>query len=125
MLKQAASLSLTGKINQAEAVGSTRLFSIRHEFPAEWAKFKEAQRSSAMLNLNLRPEHYPFWSQNYLKKVNTIQIFALTENKFEELNKSEFSFETPAAFESPTGSYSLKFNGNSMEELWLTVKWGE
>jgi len=40
------------------------LFSLRHEFPSQWAKFQSAAPApSAELQLKLVPELYPFWSQ--------------------------------------------------------------
>lgn len=78
---------LKNQINKAQTVGSVRLFSVRHDFPNEWAKFKsksidtassEAESSSIRLTLNLRPEHYPFWDQGRLEKVQQIQL--LTKN---------------------------------------------
>ena len=41
-LKAAALANLKAKIAGAQTMGSTRLFSMRHEFPTEWAKFKGA-----------------------------------------------------------------------------------
>lgn len=40
-------------------VAPVRLFSVRHEFPNEWAKFKSGQD----LNIEIKPEHYPFWTR--------------------------------------------------------------
>ena len=40
LLRQGAVTNLETKIKNAEAAGSVRLFSVRHEFPTEWAKFK-------------------------------------------------------------------------------------
>jgi hypothetical protein len=64
-LKSGAIANLKNRIEQAQANGSVRLFSIRHEFPTEWAKFKnpliEEEAASAALALLLRREHYPFW----------------------------------------------------------------
>lgn len=64
-------------VNDAQAAGCARLFSIRHEFPTEWTRFqnqtpKEGQRYE--LALKLRQEHYPFWSQGCLNKVTRVDI---------------------------------------------------
>ena len=64
-LKTAALTNLTNKIKKAQTVGSLRLFSMRHEFPTEWAKFKNTAISSgapAALSFNLFPQHFPFWA---------------------------------------------------------------
>jgi hypothetical protein len=63
-------------IKDSRAVGSIRLFSIRHEFPTEWAKFQEptATGARAELKIKLRPEHYPYWSQGRLNSVVRVDI---------------------------------------------------
>ena len=82
-LKAAAMTNLASKINAAGTVGSTRLFSIRHEFPTEWAKFTSAQIAPtawAPLTLNLQPQHYPYWAQNLVSAhgLKSVQFFART-----------------------------------------------
>jgi hypothetical protein len=61
-----------------ETVGSVRLFSVRHEFPTEWARFHGQPGASERfeLALRLRSEHYPFWSQGRLKSVKEVRILA-------------------------------------------------
>ena len=62
-LKAAALANLKTKIAAAQTVGSTRLFSMRHEFPSEWAKFKSAATgTNAALSFTLLPQHFPFWA---------------------------------------------------------------
>ena len=61
----------------ASVAGTTRLFSVRHEFPTEWARFQgqvpgENQRFE--LAVNLRAEHYPFWSQGLLNSVARVEL---------------------------------------------------
>lgn len=84
---------MTAKIAKAQTVGSTRLFSMRHEFPTEWAKFKNATiaaGTAAPLSLNLLPQHFPFWAVKLGLKlgatngqsngVKSVQFFAETAN---------------------------------------------
>jgi len=62
--KAAAVANLQSLISKAQTVGSVCLFSVRHEFPSQWAKFQySAATPSAELQLTLVPELYPFWSQ--------------------------------------------------------------
>ena len=65
--KAPPSANLQSLIKKAQTVGSVRLFSVRHDFPSQWAKFTSAAISgavtSAELQLSLVPELYPFWSQ--------------------------------------------------------------
>jgi hypothetical protein len=82
ILKVAAVQNLKNQINKAQTVGSVRLFSVRHEFPNEWAKFQSKPSDEttppARLSLILLPEHYPFWAQEILGKnsVKRVDFFA-------------------------------------------------
>jgi hypothetical protein len=82
-LKSAAVANLEKQINNAQTVGSVRLFSIRHEFPGEWAKFRSViiggTTLTAGLSLNLLPQHYPFWAQALLGSSSIRQIQFLAE----------------------------------------------
>ena len=66
-LQAAATKNLQGLINKAQTVGSVCLFSIRHEFPSQWAKFQSSTIGgttlTAELQITLLPELYPFWAQ--------------------------------------------------------------
>ena len=146
-LKIGAIANLKTRIEAAQTNGSVRLFSIRHEFPTEWAKFKSSTITNpvttAELSLNLRPEHYPFWSQNNLTSVKRIDCLAQitkdievasnaagTENKMAlAKNASLGNLRTAklpdAILPSPIGPFILHFNDNSMEDLWLAVSWGK
>jgi hypothetical protein len=63
LLRGAAIDHLSEELKNGRAVGSRRLFSVRHDFPTEWARFVNAEPGSpAELTLPLRQEHYPFWS---------------------------------------------------------------
>ena len=78
-LRQKAVEHVQQLISKAEAAGMVRLFSVRHEFPTEWAKFQSQTPGANQryeLTLNLRPEHYPFWSQGRLNKVTRVEIYA-------------------------------------------------
>ena len=77
-LRQKAVEHVQQLISKAEAVGMVRLFSVRHEFPSEWAKFQSQQPAANQrhkLTLVLRPEHYPFWSRGRLNKVTGVEIY--------------------------------------------------
>src|SRR5262249_18358690 len=52
-MKAAATLNLRKQIEKAQTVGSVCLFSVRHEFPAEWTKFKSATIGGAVLTAEL------------------------------------------------------------------------
>jgi hypothetical protein len=150
LLKNGAIANLTTHIEEAQAVGSVRLFSIRHEFPTEWAKFKSTNTttSTAELTLNLLSEHYPFWSQGRLEAIKRVDVFMktketsvditdkpdlsnLTTVKKDSLSKNSTLGElwagnlTNISLPQPLGKFTLYFNHNSMDNLWLALAWGK
>ncbi|MCA9470174.1 MAG: hypothetical protein KC643_32655, partial [Nitrospira sp.] len=77
LLRQGAIANLKTTIEDAEASGSVRLFSIRHEFPTEWAQFLTQVPEAGKryeLGLTLREEHYPYWAQGRLKTVKHVEV---------------------------------------------------
>ncbi len=82
-LRQAASAHLRSRIAAGSAAGSTRLLSVRHEFPSAWARFTAAQAGSgaadsprAELTLDLRREHYPFFAGEVPTAVTDVVLVA-------------------------------------------------
>jgi hypothetical protein len=78
-------------ITEAKAAGSVRLFSVRHEFPTEWARFQSQapipdQRFE--LALNLREEHYPLWSQGHLNRVQQVDLLARSSKPTDQIPAS-------------------------------------
>jgi hypothetical protein len=70
-LRRAASSHLRSLIAAAGATGSSRLLSVRHEFPTAWARLTAgvagngtADKPRAELALELHREHYPFFAGN-------------------------------------------------------------
>jgi hypothetical protein len=125
-----------------------RLFSVRHEFPTEWAKFQSVKIGPATPNAKLvvpvQEEHFPFWSRGRLEVVKRLDLLAKTGDKSAKKIKEEVEITThkPDKTESkqtlnsltdiplpkPPNKFTLQFtfdcNDNSMEDLWLAVTWG-
>jgi hypothetical protein len=80
LLRNGAVANLKTRIEEAQAAGSVRLFSVRHEFPSEWAKFRsvkiEGDVKAAALTTELRNEHYPFWSGARLEAMERADLIA-------------------------------------------------
>jgi hypothetical protein len=148
LLRNGAVANLNTSIEEARAAGSVRLFSVRHEFPSEWAKFKRIELGAATpvaeLTLDLREEHYPFWSQNGLKALKRVDLYAKTTENSVEIgdkpdgtgNKDTLVKDTSLGnlrvggltnipLPAPTGKFALNFNDNSMQDLWLALAWGK
>src|SRR5262245_9167515 len=93
LLRNGAVAKLNEQIAEARAAGSARLFSMRREFPTEWARFKSVQitgaTKAAELTLRLREEHYPFWSRGRVEVAKRVDLFAeATENTKNEVGFS-------------------------------------
>ena len=148
LLRSGAVANLEAKIAEAEAAGSLRLFSVRHEFPSEWASFTTVKvagaTKTAELEVELRPEHFPYWSRERLEEVKDFLLFARTSKtgsieivqkpdgtgKIDKLDKDVTlglhagKLDNIGAPKVPTGSVKLLFKDNTMDDLWLAVAWG-
>lgn len=156
ILKREAVTNLSKRIKEAQAAGTVRLFSMRHEFPTEWGKFTSAKDVSstkpAELKITLKPEHYPFWSHGRLGTVGSVELFArpklnsdgasaitlsnktndepsgsrMTDklDKNQSLNDIRTGKLSNIALPDPTGTFTLYFDDNSIEDLWIAIKWG-
>lgn len=143
ILHQGAMENLKILFGKSQAVGSVRLFSVQHEFPTEWAKFQNQEPEANKryeLALNLRSEHYPFWSKGRLnssKRVDilarspatSLDVFEKTEDmmakcslakmpNFGDLLIGKLSWETK-----PLGEFKVFFEDRTMEDLWIAVTW--
>lgn len=151
LLRNGATANLKTKIEESQTSGSVRLFSVRHEFPSEWAKFKNDNSSAAKLTLAILEEHYPYWSKDILKTVKRVDLFAKpaigTKNTIKIANKSSNNSSEQdtmtkdlslngllvgklAKLPVPTGTVSnpnitLYFDDNSMKDLWIAILWGK
>lgn len=143
-LRDAALKNLKTRIEEANAAGSVRLFSVRHEFPTEWAKFTsvkidDAAVKTAELALQLREEHYPFWSRGGRVAIKRVDIIARAPTKpAVEVSDKDGKKETlndpwpgglagrlgKVPLPAPTDKWTLYFNDNSMKDLWLALTWG-
>ena len=147
LLRKGAMTNLKKNIAEATATTTTRLFSVRHEFPNEWEKFKAVQLGGAVtlaeLALNLREEHYPIWSKGLVTDIEKVAMYTRTAKATvtirpnaadaspnpDELSaiktlgdlKGNAKLKTVPA--NPVGAYSLFMDDNSMSDLWLAVTW--
>ena len=87
LLRNGAVANLKARIDDAQAVGSVRLFSVRDEFPSEWAKFKNFGKapSAADLTLSLREEHFPYWSNGRLEAIKWVNVFTKSAKDSREI----------------------------------------
>jgi Tc toxin complex TcA C-terminal TcB-binding domain len=148
-LKIGAIANLTDRIKDAKIPGLVRLFSIRHEFPTEWAKFQNSKiegEAPAELTLPLRPEHYPFWSQGnltikradlFVKTKETIKVSYKTDDIAEVSLVKDASLvnllagKLPKLEGSSATDRSLNFTSTSkdklrsIEDMWVAITCGK
>jgi hypothetical protein len=157
LLRNASINYLKNLISKAKAFGSVRLFSIRQEFTSEWNKFVNQQSNSGNsdepsyeLKFELKKEHYPYWCQDNLEKIFSIEIVAQQSSKDdlkvslikEDIEKEDTDktqtlgkdqrfgnlhfgkLDNNSETLKPTGPQSLFFNKNDIEDLWIAVTYG-
>lgn len=153
LLRQGAISNVKTLIDEAKAAGSVRLFSVRDEFPNEWAKF-QAQVPGAnqrfALELGLREEHYPFWSKGRLTSVTRVDVIArsskaatpATIDVFDKADKTDGTtkhdtlakdvtmgnvllgkFASMALPATPVAHIKLYFDDKDLGDLWVAVTW--
>lgn len=155
LLRKEAVKNVATTIEAAQAAGSVRLFSVRHEFPTEWAKFQghtPGANQRFELALTLRKEHYPFWSQGRLDSVLRVDLLARSTKDpvpgsldvFDKADKNDATGKNDtlakeAALDnllvgkltniglpsSPVGEVKFFFEDREISDLWVAVKWGK
>jgi hypothetical protein len=144
LLRRGAIDNLETRIAASQGPGSVRLFSVRHEFPTEWARFKGIRLPEAgpvaELALTFREEHYPYWSKGRLGSIEQVEVIVKTDrqplNVTYEPDGGETSDPVQSRLgdlrrgtlshfpmETPVGRVALYFDDNAMDELWLAVTW--
>jgi len=144
LLRAAAIQNLNNQINAHQTVGSVCLFSIRHDFPTEWAKFQ----TTSALSIAFSAELYPFWAQDRTIALSSVKFFAemsaaATSVAMTDKNgKQDALVADPAMGGLLVGSFSnilppsaisdathppfaVSFDNNSMEDLWMALTWGK
>jgi Tc toxin complex TcA C-terminal TcB-binding domain len=151
LLQKGAVDNLKTSIAESQAAGSVRLFSVRHEFPTEWAKFKNMPIFEATpvaeLILTLREEHYPFWSKDNVKVIRRVDLFVDTKTAVSISYKSDGTAPQLLGKDTSWGNlwigklaslpitikpisttdekFKLYFTDQSMEDIWLAITWGK
>jgi hypothetical protein len=81
-LRSRAIVSLETWVKEATRSGVAQLFSVRHEFPSEWARFRSTKidlradpKVYAPLTLTLKEEHYPYWAKTRLGSVKAVEVY--------------------------------------------------
>jgi hypothetical protein len=146
LLRTGAITNLKDLIAAGQTAGSLRLFSVKHEFPSEWSKFTTQVPPANQryeLKIKLLLEHYPFWSQGLTKTLSRVDVLAsssvgsisVADKAGETANIDALAKDTSLggllvgklskiAFPDTVGDFTLFFDNNSLDELWIGLTWG-
>jgi hypothetical protein len=154
LLRQSAMANMKTLIETGTAAGSVRLFSLRHEFPTEWDRFRHHPPPAgerAVLKVKFGPQHFPFWGNGLLKNFKQIDVIAEAADhtldvadradladvatKKDTLVKDEAygdlligaleNIPLPAIAPNWTDvELALYFERQAIDDLWLAVRWG-
>lgn len=155
LLRDGAVARLKEQFAEAHSVGSVRLFSVRHEFPSEWAALQGRETPANQrheLALELREKHYPMWSTGRLNSVARVDVLVRSArdpvparievadrpdtndaaSKRDSLSKDANlggllvgSLSNVGLPARPVGQLRLFFEDRAMEDLWIAVTWSE
>ena len=120
------------------------------EFPTEWAKFQgqaAVPNTRFELKLNLREEHYPFWSQGRLNSVTRVDILARSTapgmDVFDKADTNDGTAKKDSLVKDPTlgnllvgklanielskpiGELKLYFEVKAISDLWIAATWSD
>jgi hypothetical protein len=146
VLRSGAIAHIQQLVRAEQMAGTVRLFSVRHEFPTEWAKFQSQKATAnrrAALVLALREEHYPLWSKGLRSRVTSVELFAkssrvtppkeliiaddVAEDRLSNISELNGllngAFDNIALPATPTAELKLYFDDNALEDLWIVVTW--
>ncbi|HRI90395.1 MAG TPA: insecticidal toxin protein [Accumulibacter sp.] len=149
-LRDAAMAALKTRIDAGTAFGSLRLFSLREEFPAVWAKFLGAPAGANhqfQISFELQKQHFPLWSKARLGPMKAMHIWARRSGdapnaplKARLVDAADTNVAFPlqgAAGDllvsgavadnelpgSATGELMLAFSDKALLDLWVAVRW--
>lgn len=114
---------------------SARVFSMRHEFPSEWAAFKRSGPGPASLRFTLIPGHFPYRMEKITAHPQRVHLFfagnpggdmALHKDNQPaplQVVNAVSGTEIASSALRTSGDYELKFESNALDDLWLVVDW--
>lgn len=145
-MESRAEKSLEDRLKDGTLGGRVRLFSLRHDFPTEWARFKAAKSAGGSFvefKMTLTEGHYPFWARGRLAEVASATLYvrpsAATASlkvaaegapggQADQLAKDAATgllagALSEAAPKAPAGSNSLFFETSALDDAWLALEW--
>jgi hypothetical protein len=125
---------------EAGGSGMARLFSMRLEFPSDWARFTANQEGRSALTFTLRDDHYPYWLRDRRIEPSSVTLLARGPEgaaSIEVLAGPQESATTlgrddtlaglfrgdidRAHLPGATGEYTLRLDAAQVTDLWMIV----
>lgn len=103
----APAATVSGEATSWLKANAVRLFSMRHEFPSEWARFQRTQVTpgqTATLAFELKDEHFPFRMQEAFTNAKRFHVFGRTEEQQVEVELFRGNAASPPAAPPPLQS---------------------
>lgn len=103
----APAATVSGEATSWLKANAVRLFSIRHEFPSEWARFQRAQVApgqTATLAFELKDDHFPFRMQEAFTNAKRFHVFGRTKEQKVEIELFRGNAASPPAAPPPLQS---------------------
>lgn len=107
----------------AASLGNLRLFSLRHEFPAQWAQLRNAEGDKAPITLTFEKEMFPYWSGSSDNEP--------TITKVEFYTAPDTAQDTPPVAVATSAAPNLSFGAawptppipTDGKDIWLLATW--
>jgi len=122
-LRTAAVDNLNMLFDDAQTTMSVRLFSVRHEFPTEWASFKKSDlvNGDALLKIALQDTHFPYWTQGAKREAVELKWQSQTiDGRLTKLSAPTAVMPLPDLNRS-VAEVTVMLPKNDMDDVWLTL----
>ncbi len=118
-LAQAAVKRLQKLVKGDGTAGRVRLFSLRHEFPSEWAAFVASGGNDAPFTLTLTADHFPYWAGPKLK-VDSVELFVPPAKVGNDVEPVALPANTPAPKLGTPWTIEMD---PAARDVWLLATW--
>jgi|CXWL01.1.fsa_nt_gi hypothetical protein len=125
LLRKEAVANLNSRIAEAQSAGSVRLFSVRHEFPTEWAKFQNAAvvNGEVSLKIALSSIHFPYWAQGRKREATALTWQAQTKDRGQMKLSVPVAVAALPDLTTDQTEVAISFKSNAMDDVWLFLNY--
>lgn len=123
LLRKEAIAHLKAQVAEAQSALSVRLFSMRHDFPTEWARLKGAAGNGPFeLKIPLRDAHFPFWTVGRKREATALVWQGQTRDKDQMKLSAPTTLSPLPDLSGATAEVTIKpLATRDVEDIWLAV----